>query len=222
MLSDQSLVLFLSSKSESSSSSWMEICPLSSRPSPALKAVTFPLAHFFYLETAAGCLTTAATLLSFLMTSPDCVFLRATTLIMVVPPLWSWWCPHSDHGGAPTLIMVVAPPDFVKWCDRDFPNQTVCTMFDAWLKWTKNTDGIVTCWSKLNSFAVCEHSSCNLTFSFVCWFIGLSVKGEKCLNKMSGFVLRLLNHNKMMLFSLEEIRDPESGSKYTLTRPCSF
>ena len=72
------------------------------------------------------------------------------------------------------------------------------TVFDSQLKFSDNTDSIVKranqrirLLRKLNSFDISRSILCAfyqtfiesiLTFSFICWFGGLSVKDKKCLN----------------------------------------
>lgn len=74
------------------------------------------------------------------------------------------------------------------------------TMFDFSLKFDKNTEAIVKqgqqriyLWQKLNSFNVSQSFLCNfyycfieslVTFSFVCWFYGLSIKEKNSLSSI--------------------------------------
>lgn len=74
------------------------------------------------------------------------------------------------------------------------------TMFDFSLKFDKNTEAIVKqgqqkiyLWQKLNSFNVSQSILCHfyysfieslLTFSFICWFYGLSIKEKNSLSSI--------------------------------------
>lgn len=95
-------------------------------------------------------------------------------------------------------------------------------MIDSQLKFSENTDSIIKranqrihLLRKLNSFDVSRHIlrtfyqsfiESLLTFSFICWFGGLSVKDKKCLNDIIRVCSKITGVQLKDLCSLWKIR----------------
>ncbi len=95
------------------------------------------------------------------------------------------------------------------------------TVFDSQLKFDANTDTIVKCGQqriyllqKLNSFNVCKSVLCVfyhsfigslLTFSFICWYNGLSVKDRNSLCHIVNVCSKIIGVQQKDLHSLWEV-----------------